>query len=127
MYGIIANDFANVNSNSNNLTDLFQPDSDLQNYSQFMEIFFFDSFVKTNQMFSAIIAAIPYSIESLFEKIIIVYAISLLILSFLIIRIILNARKFFNSLMNYVYIIPAEFLVEDGNLYNEISKLEKNF
>ena len=127
IYTGIAEDLKHVKLNAEKLSSLFDSNSNFHFFSNFMEIFFYDAFVKTNELLDVLKSEIPYVIDSLYAKIVVIYVILMVVFSILLVYIINTAKNLFNSLMNFIYIIPAEYMSGDTIMLRDILTLEKIF
>ena len=92
----------------------------------FIIFFFSDAFYKTIELMSDLRIQKIKVIENLFELTLVWYICLILLLNLLLVLLIYRFKKFFNKFLNFIGIIPIEYLYENQDFYKDILKLGKD-
>jgi len=125
---IITNCIDELNSlkYNNTLYNIYN-ESNFFNYEIFVGHFMLFSFIKTQDIFESFRKDEKRHISYINKNILIVFVIIYLFLAILMIYLILSYKNVINSFFNFIGIIPTKFIIDDGNLYKAIIKLEQKF
>ena len=125
---IITNCIDELNSLKYNNTLLnIYTESNFFDYEIFVGHFMLISFIKTQEIFESFRKDEKRNISHINKNILIVFIIIYCILTILMIYLILSYKNVINSFFNFIGIIPTKFIIDDGNLYKAIIKLEQKF
>ncbi len=95
-------------------------------FEYFIIYFFSDAFYKTIEIMSDLRIEKIKSIKKLFELTLILYMVLIFIFYILLIFLVHKMKINFNKFLNFVGIIPIQYLREDTDFFNDILRLEKN-
>jgi len=125
---IITNCIDELNSlkYNNTLYNIYN-ESNFFNYEIFVGHFMLFSFIRTQDIFDSFRKDEKRNISYTNKNILIVFVIIYFFLVILMIYLILSYKNVINSFFNFIGIIPTKFIIDDGNLYKEIIKLEHKF
>ena len=95
-------------------------------FEYFIIYFFSDAFYKTIELMSDLRIQKIHSIDKLFKLTLILYMVLIFLLYLLLIFLVHKMKKNFNKFLNFVAIIPIQYIREDEDFFNDVLKLEKN-
>lgn len=121
----VLDDLNSLNQNSKSIAQILQDNSVYSTYEQFVELYLFDSYMKTKQIFKELNAANLDVIYATYQSIMIGYICFVIILFGFLLYFVYKSKFIFNTFMNFIGILPVKYLLEDPTLYKEILKLEQ--
>ena len=92
----------------------------------FIIYFFSDAFYKTIELMSDLRIQKIKAIEKLFKLTLVVYICLIFLLNLLLILLTHRFKKCFNKFLNFIGIIPIQYLYENQEFYKDILKLGKD-
>ncbi len=119
-------DIEDLNNSKITITEIFSNEKILINIEVFLLYIFSPSFMLTDQLLELIREEKVDNINSLFDKIIIIFFVIIIICNFLVFFLIKFIKNNFNDFMNFIVILPIQYLSEDENFYLDVLKLERN-
>ena len=119
-------DIEDLNNSKITITEIFSNEKILINIEVFLLYIFSPSFILTDQLLELIREEKVNNINSLFDKIIIIFFVIIIICNFLVFFLIKFIKNNFNDFMNFIAILPIQYLSEDENFYLDVLKLERN-
>ena len=96
-------------------------------YEQFIEYYLLKSYNKTNYIFKELRDQQLNSIINIMRYILWVYSFISVILFVFLTYFIYSSKYTLNSFLNFIGILPSQYISEDENLYNEIIKFGNNY
>ena len=119
-------DIEDLNNSKITIIEIFSNEKILINIEVFLLYIFSPSFILTDQLLELIREEKVNNINSLFDNIIIVFFVIIIICIILVFFLIIFIKNNFNDFMNFIAIIPFQYLSEDENFYLDVLKLERN-
>ena len=120
----ILDDFKSINSVEKTLNEVNDYPGTLGQIEVFINFFFLHSFEKSLNLFSKIRDDNVRNIKKILNSIFIVIIFCFPGTIFLLIYFIYNLNDDFNSFLNFIGILPIQYLSEDENFYRDTLKLE---
>ena len=96
-------------------------------YEQFTEYYLLRAYNKTAQVFNNLKEEKLNSIIKIMELILLVYFVVSIILFIILIYFVFSYKYILNSFLNFIGILPIQYIYEDGNLYHEIIKFGNKY
>lgn len=121
----VLDDLNSLNQNSKSLAQILQKNSVFITYEQFVELYLFNSYMKTVDIFKTLNSANLNVIYSTYQTTMIGYICFVVILFIFLLYFVYKSKFIFNTFMNFIGILPVKYLLEDPGLYKEILKLEQ--
>ncbi len=121
----VLDDLNSLNQNSKSLSQILQKNSVFMTYEQFMELYLFNSYMKTVEIFKNLNNSNLKVIYATYQSTMIGYICFVIILFGFLIYFVYKSKNIFNTFMNFIGIFPVKYLLEDSSLYKEILKLEQ--
>jgi len=121
----VLDDLNSLNQNSKSLSQVLQSNSVFMTYEQFVELYLFNSYMKTVEIFRNLNTANLNVIFSTYQSTMIGYICFVVILFSFLLYFVYKSKIIFNTFMNFIGILPVKYLLEDNSLYKEILKLEQ--
>jgi len=121
----VLDDLHSLNQNSKTLEQVLAAGSTFNTYEQFVELYLFKSYMRTVQIFRELNYTNLDIVYAVYRTIMIGYICFIVILSGLLVYFVHKSKYIFNTLMNFIGILPVKFLLEDPSLYKEILRLER--
>lgn len=121
----VIDELRSVNIGKKNFVNLYEPTSAYVQYEQFIEFFLFTSYMFTVDLFNSIKQERLDSIQNTFKIILILYIIIVILIFLLLLFIVYTSKHVFNSFLNFIAILPVQYIIEDDGLFKEILMLEK--
>ena len=116
-----------IDWNNGLLTGELVYESDLFfDFEYFIIYFFSDAFYKTIELMSDLRIQKINSIKKLFELTLILYLALIFLLYMLLIFLVHKMKINFNKFLNFVAIIPIQYLRDDDDFFNDVLRLDKN-
>jgi len=121
----VLDDLNSLNQNSKSLAYILQKNSVFLTYERFIELYLFNSYMKTVDIFKTLNTANLNAIYSTYQSTMIGYICFVIILFICLLYFVYKSKYIFNTFMNFIGILPVKYLLEDPVLYREILKLEQ--
>jgi hypothetical protein len=96
-------------------------------YEQFIEFYLLKAFIETTHIFNEFREQKINSIIKVMKYILWVYSFISIILFILLTFFIYSSKYTLNSFLNFIGILPSQYISEDENLFNEIIKFGNNY
>jgi hypothetical protein len=126
--GNVINELHSLNERESNVILLsLINESSFITYEQFTEYYLLRAYNNTNYLFYEFHDETLYSITKIMKFILWTYLMLSVILFTILIFFIYNSKYLFNSFLNFIGIVPAQYLYEDENLYREIIKFVNKY
>ena len=119
-------DIEDLNNSKITIIEIFSNEKILINIEVFLLYIFSPSFMLTDQLLELIREEKVNNINSIFDNIIIVFFVIIIICIILVFFLIIFIKNNFNDFMNFIAIIPFQYLSEDEKFYLDVLKLERN-
>jgi hypothetical protein len=126
--GNVINELHSLNDTESNVILLsLINESSFITYEQFIEYYLLKAYNNTIYLFDEFHEETLYSIIKVMKYILWIYSLLSVILFSILIFFIYNSKYLFNSFLNFIGIVPAQYLYEDENLYREIIKFGNKY
>ena len=115
----------NTNNQSNNIIDFLASD-DYKYYDHFVLYYFFRAFIKSLSLFDVLRDERIKKAKNIFDIVFYCYIVLDCIFLLILVYYVHATNKLFNDFLGFISIIPSKIITEDGDIYLEISRIEKN-
>ena len=122
----ILDDFKSINNGEKTLKEVNDYSGTLGQIEVFINFFFLETFFKTRSLFSLIRNDKIHGMKILIDYIFTIFILILPISFFFLIAFIYQLKYSLNSFLNFIGILPIQYLSEDENFYKDTLKIEGN-
>jgi hypothetical protein len=122
----VLDDFKSINNGEKSLKEVNDYSGTLGQIEVFINFFFLETFFKTRSLFSSIRNDKIHGMKILIDYVFTIFILILPISLFFLIVFIYQLKYSLNSFLNFIGILPIQYLSEDENFYKDTLKIEGN-